>query len=355
VVEKTMVTESHVQDQSRLIQGGQLSHKNVPNEANSQDMGEQMKYAGDKSALLEDKNNETKRATLEVLRMKRKRRSQSKGSGQAQYPIHFRKEKKLKKQFWTTEEVDALLEGVTRHGVGSWIAIKTDEDFAEILGNRTTVDVKDKWRNYLRDIKRSGKQVPEFLNAAIMEAEGRRARRSSSANGVSQSESTGNLKAQSHTATLKPTLTSIQGSAIYESDFLASTTSNQSFSSGKLNMLGQASSLIEADARATNAEDEIEEEVSTKMIKLQLLNASRFKEELGKTEEKELSQMVNITLDSQTSDLRNFLFEEWFTAGVRDKTDYNFYFDSKLLKDDDILVEKGVTDRCTIYVDARRD
>jgi Myb-like DNA-binding domain len=46
---------------------------------------------------------------------------------------------------WCTEEVDALLDGVRREGVGKWAAILKGTD--AFVDTRTSIDLKDKWRN----------------------------------------------------------------------------------------------------------------------------------------------------------------------------------------------------------------
>ncbi|CAN6461520.1 unnamed protein product [Victoria cruziana] len=49
---------------------------------------------------------------------------------------------------WTLQEVMKLVEGVSRHGVGRWSDIKRLEFSASAY--RTSVDLKDKWRNLLK-------------------------------------------------------------------------------------------------------------------------------------------------------------------------------------------------------------
>lgn len=50
-----------------------------------------------------------------------------------------------KRRPFTEREVGALKKGVAKFGKGSWAEIK--QEYAEILRNRTTVQLKDKWRN----------------------------------------------------------------------------------------------------------------------------------------------------------------------------------------------------------------
>ena len=49
---------------------------------------------------------------------------------------------------WSDEEVAALKEGLMRFGAGSWARIL--KEYIHVLGNRTQVDLKDKWRNLTR-------------------------------------------------------------------------------------------------------------------------------------------------------------------------------------------------------------
>ncbi|KAE7999076.1 hypothetical protein FH972_003557 [Carpinus fangiana] len=51
------------------------------------------------------------------------------------------------KQKWTSEEEEALLAGVAKHGPGKWKNILKDPDFAPFLTSRSNIDLKDKWRN----------------------------------------------------------------------------------------------------------------------------------------------------------------------------------------------------------------
>ncbi|XXG84845.1 hypothetical protein AAC387_Pa11g0065 [Persea americana] len=51
-------------------------------------------------------------------------------------------------RLWTLAEVMKLIEGVSQHGVGRWTDIK--RLLFSSSGHRTSVDLKDKWRNLLR-------------------------------------------------------------------------------------------------------------------------------------------------------------------------------------------------------------
>ncbi|GLT75580.1 hypothetical protein SLA2020_472930 [Shorea laevis] len=51
------------------------------------------------------------------------------------------------KQKWTSDEEEALLAGINKHGPGKWKNILKDPEFAPFLTNRSNIDLKDKWRN----------------------------------------------------------------------------------------------------------------------------------------------------------------------------------------------------------------
>ncbi|GBG24368.1 Telomere repeat-binding factor 1 [Hondaea fermentalgiana] len=71
----------------------------------------------------------------------------------SKYPLHFRT-KRGRRRFWTKEELAALLKGVSRYGSGNWVHIKCDPELGQVLHQRTTVDIKDKWRTYKREEQR---------------------------------------------------------------------------------------------------------------------------------------------------------------------------------------------------------
>lgn len=48
---------------------------------------------------------------------------------------------------WTSEEKEAIKEGVAKYGTGQWKIILNDPEFAPRLANRSNVQLKDKWRN----------------------------------------------------------------------------------------------------------------------------------------------------------------------------------------------------------------
>jgi hypothetical protein len=60
---------------------------------------------------------------------------------------------------WSDEEVAALKEGLIRFGAGSWARIL--KEYIHVLGNRTQVDLKDKWRNLTR--KTDDEEIQKIL------------------------------------------------------------------------------------------------------------------------------------------------------------------------------------------------
>jgi hypothetical protein len=52
------------------------------------------------------------------------------------------KKKSMIRTPWTAAEKAAVYHGVLKHGEGVWKAIKEDTDFAAVLENRTTVQIK---------------------------------------------------------------------------------------------------------------------------------------------------------------------------------------------------------------------
>lgn len=48
---------------------------------------------------------------------------------------------------WTEEEEASLRQGVDRYGPGKWRLIQKDPELGPFLGQRSNVDLKDKWRN----------------------------------------------------------------------------------------------------------------------------------------------------------------------------------------------------------------
>jgi hypothetical protein len=51
---------------------------------------------------------------------------------------------------WSPSEVQALYDGVERYGVGQWGQMKRDAQLKHELRRRSNVDLKDKWRNLLK-------------------------------------------------------------------------------------------------------------------------------------------------------------------------------------------------------------
>jgi len=80
----------------------------------------------------------------------------------------------IKKKIFTQIEVEAIMDGVNKHGVGNWVLklftiifpipfnflffikskIKNDLEFKEILECRTNIDLKDKFRNLNKKSRR---------------------------------------------------------------------------------------------------------------------------------------------------------------------------------------------------------
>jgi Myb-like DNA-binding domain len=56
-------------------------------------------------------------------------------------PLVPREGSKMRKR-WTDEERDAIQRGVLKYGVGCWKQIKEDDDLADVLSERTTVQIK---------------------------------------------------------------------------------------------------------------------------------------------------------------------------------------------------------------------
>jgi len=67
---------------------------------------------------------------------------------------------------WTPQEEENLARGVAVYGVGNWAAILNAYKFDP---KRTTISLKDKWRNMVKLIERGGSEKPqlEFLKVPI--------------------------------------------------------------------------------------------------------------------------------------------------------------------------------------------
>jgi len=84
---------------------------------------------------------------------------------------HHRGEARLEKKAWTQRETDALLQGVERWGKGKWSNIKDDPDYGPVLVDRTTVDIKDKYRNMVtRKKSASSTKVQEHNRDKALES-----------------------------------------------------------------------------------------------------------------------------------------------------------------------------------------
>ncbi|KAL6057118.1 Myblike DNA-binding domain containing protein [Balamuthia mandrillaris] len=75
---------------------------------------------------------------------------------------------KTERLFWTDSEVENLMQGVKKYGAGNWATIRQNFTFHS---RRTTVDLKDKYRNLLRAQERE-RQKRRTREKAQEEAEG---------------------------------------------------------------------------------------------------------------------------------------------------------------------------------------
>lgn len=99
----------------------------------------------------DDLDDEHERVALSEMPRKRARRV---STPKAKFPPPdeglFNEEGKVTyRRKWTEEEKEALKQGVSQFGVGKWAKIK--EKYAEILRNRTSVQIKDCWRTMTRN------------------------------------------------------------------------------------------------------------------------------------------------------------------------------------------------------------
>ena len=53
---------------------------------------------------------------------------------------------RAKRRMWSEEEECSLREGVLQHGEGRWKKIQSDPNYPFLRTNRSSVDLKDKWR-----------------------------------------------------------------------------------------------------------------------------------------------------------------------------------------------------------------
>lgn len=65
----------------------------------------------------------------------------------------------VRRRFFSKEEEKDLVRGVRKYGKGSWKAILTDEAFH--FNNRSTQDLKDKWRNMAKKLEAFEREVDE--------------------------------------------------------------------------------------------------------------------------------------------------------------------------------------------------
>lgn len=69
---------------------------------------------------------------------------------------------------WSVEETDAFIAGVEQHGVGNWQ--KVHETCGTLFGRRTTVDLKDKWRNLVKAVSTPG-LIPRSVRLTLGQKE----------------------------------------------------------------------------------------------------------------------------------------------------------------------------------------
>mmetsp|Transcript_10575 Transcript_10575/g.12149 ORF Transcript_10575/g.12149 Transcript_10575/m.12149 type:complete len:254 (+) Transcript_10575:170-931(+) len=63
-------------------------------------------------------------------------------------PNHHRLHRKTQRKFFSQEEINAIFAGVQQFGEGRWAKIKNSRP--QLFADRTTLDLKDKWRNIKR-------------------------------------------------------------------------------------------------------------------------------------------------------------------------------------------------------------
>jgi hypothetical protein len=68
------------------------------------------------------------------------------------------------RHYFSDEEIDAILSGVDKYGIGKWNMIKNDSEFATILINRTSVNIKDKYRTLVKQ-GLAEKTLPKKVNS----------------------------------------------------------------------------------------------------------------------------------------------------------------------------------------------
>lgn len=64
---------------------------------------------------------------------------------------------------WTDQEIKDLNKGVQLHGEGAWAAILNDRNLCFIRGQRSQVDLKDKWRNMKAYVPYKGHPIRRFI------------------------------------------------------------------------------------------------------------------------------------------------------------------------------------------------
>lgn len=71
------------------------------------------------------------------------------------------------KQKWTSEEEDALLAGVAKHGAGKWKNILKDQEFAPSLILRSNIDLKVP--SYLRQLPLNSLLISLKITLPVLE------------------------------------------------------------------------------------------------------------------------------------------------------------------------------------------
>jgi len=90
-------------------------------------------------------------------------KKQSKSSKEFRATIRHTPRSEAGRRKYTDEEVDRLLDGVMRYGIGHWADILAEN--RDVFKNRTSVDLKDKWRNIKKDCDKKNTTISNFIRA----------------------------------------------------------------------------------------------------------------------------------------------------------------------------------------------
>jgi len=90
-------------------------------------------------------------------------KKQSKSSKEFRATIRQTPRSEAGRRKYTDEEVDRLLDGVMRYGIGHWADILAEN--RDVFKNRTSVDLKDKWRNIKKDCDKKNTTISNFIRA----------------------------------------------------------------------------------------------------------------------------------------------------------------------------------------------